>query len=39
MTEAEIPEEHPTLRVEGIRATYANGAALATEDVLPLSHR
>ena len=39
MTEAEILEEYPTLSVAGIRASAAYGAALATEDVLPLSRR
>jgi uncharacterized protein (DUF433 family) len=39
MTEAEILEEYPTLSVEGIRAAAAYGAALAAEDVLPLSRR
>jgi uncharacterized protein (DUF433 family) len=39
MTEVEILEEYPTLSVEGIRAAAAYGAALATEDVLPLSRR
>lgn len=36
MNEQEILEEYPTLTVDGIRAAAAYGAALATEDVLPL---
>lgn len=36
MTEDEILAEYPTLTVEGIRAAAAYGAALASEDVLPL---
>jgi len=36
MTEQEILKEYPTLTVDGIRAAAAYGAALATEDVLPL---
>jgi uncharacterized protein (DUF433 family) len=38
MTEEDILAEYPTLTVEGIRAA-AYGAALAGEDVLPLSPR
>ena len=37
MTEDAILAEYPTLTVEGIRAAAAYGAALASEDVLPLS--
>ena len=36
VTEDEIVAEYPTLTVEGIRAAAAYGAALASEDVLPL---
>jgi uncharacterized protein (DUF433 family) len=37
LSEQEILEEYPTLTVEGIRAAAAYGAALASENVLPLS--
>jgi uncharacterized protein (DUF433 family) len=36
LTEEEILEEYPTLTVDGVRAAAAYGAALASEDVLPL---
>lgn len=36
MSESDILDEYPTLTVEGIRAAAAYGAALASEDVLPL---
>lgn len=39
MTEEEILKEYPTLTVDGIRAAAAYGAALASEDVLPLPRR
>lgn len=37
MTEQEIVEEYPTVTVEGVRAAAAYGAALAREDLLPLT--
>lgn len=37
MSEDEILAEYPTLTVDGIRAAAAYGAALASEEVLPLS--
>ncbi len=36
MSEGDILDEYPTLTMEGIRAAAAYGAALASEDVLPL---
>lgn len=39
MTEEKILEAYPTLTVQGIRAAAAYGAALASEDVLPLHRR
>ena len=36
LTEEEILEDYPTLTVDGVRAAAAYGAALASEDVLPL---
>ena len=37
MTEDEILADYPTLTVDGIRAAAASGAALVSEEVLPLS--
>lgn len=37
MTEQEIVQEYPTLTIDGVRAAAAYGAALAREELLPLT--